>query len=109
MEQASIRGKRIQQSEKYSQVTKLEATNQRLQRGDHNEEDESEEEQVVLKIDGTDQTAIPYYLQGFIKSNRFRALRNSNSPFILSAKDEMKKIIQNKDLHVRLMIKGAKC
>ena len=82
--------------------------NKRVQLVDQEEEDEDDENYMVLNVEGDEENVKPYYMEGFINGNRFKAMIDSGSPVTIFALDELKSIMKRDKLQVREMIKGEK-
>ena len=82
--------------------------NKRVQLVDQEEEDEDDENYMVLNVEGDEENVKPYYMEGFINGNRFKAMIDSGSPMTIFALDELKSIMKRDKLQVREMIKGEK-
>ena len=97
----------LQKSGKFRTPGKYEQTSKRVQLVDQ-EEEESDDDYTVLKIEGENENTKPYFMEGFINGNRFEAMVDSGSPVTIFALDELKKIMKRDKLQVRNMIKGEK-
>ena len=86
---------------------KNEQSGRRVQLVDQDDE-EDDTDYAVLKIDGDDENNKPYFMEGFINGNRFKAIIDSASPVTFFALDELKKVLKRENLQVRNMIKGGK-
>ena len=80
--------------------------NKRVQLVDQEEEDEDDENYMVLNVEGDEENVKPYYMEGFINGNRFKAMIDSGSPVTIFALDKLKSIMKRDKLQVREMIKG---
>ena len=97
----------LQKSCKFRTPGKYEQTSKRVQLVDQ-EEEESDDDYTVLKIEGENENTKPYFMEGFINGNRFKAMIDSGSPVTIFALEELKKIMKRDKLQVRNMIKGEK-
>ena len=82
--------------------------NKRVQLVDQEDEDEDDENYMVLDVEGDEENVKPYYMEGFINGNRFKAMIDSGSPVTIFALDELKSIMKPDKLQAREMIKGEK-
>ena len=63
----------------------------RVQRVDPEEFDENDgDEYMVLKVEADKDQTKPYYMEGFINGNRFKAMIDTGSPVTIFALDEVK-------------------
>ena len=79
--------------------------NKRVQLVDQEEKDEDDENYMVLNVEGDEENVKPYYIEGFINGNRFKAMIDSGSLVTIFAFDELKSIMKRDKLQVREMIK----
>ena len=59
---------------------------------------------MVLKVEGNENSAKPYYMEGFINGNRFKTMIDTRSPVTIYALGEIKKIMKRENLPVREMV-----
>ena len=81
----------------------------RVQRVDPEEIDEDDEDDyMVLKVEADKDQTKPYYMEGFINGNRFKAMIDTGSPVTIFALDEVKRIMKRNELQVRPMIENER-
>ena len=57
-------------------------------------QEEEEENYTVLNLEGGDENAKPYHMEGFLNGNKFKAMMNSGSPVTIFALDELKQVMK---------------
>ena len=81
----------------------------RVQRVDPEDSDEDEgDEYMVLKLEADKDKTKPYYMEGFMNGNRFKAMIDTGSPVTIFALDEVKGILVRDELQVRPMIEDER-
>ena len=74
-------------SAKTRQTGKFESSSRRVRLVDQVEENEDEENYTVLNVGGDEENSKPYFMEGFINGNRFKAMIDSGSPVTIFAID----------------------
>ena len=64
------------------------------------------DDNMVLNVNGSSDDAKPFYMEGFINSNKFKIMIDTGSPVTILALDEAKRIMKRDKLQVRPMIEG---
>ena len=95
-------------SAKTRQTGKIESSGIRLQLVDLEDKDEDEENYTVLDVEGDEENSKPYFMEGFINRNRFKAMIDSGSPVTIVATDELKRKMKRETMQVRDLIKEEK-
>ena len=80
----------------------------RVQLVDQDETDEEDENYMVLNVEGNVDKAEPFYMEGFINGNRFKAMIDTGSPVTIFALDDIKTIMKRDNLPVREIVKGER-
>ena len=81
----------------------------RVQRVDPEEIDEDDEDDyMVLKVEADKDQTEPFFMEGFINGNRFKAMIDTGSPVTIFALDEVKRIMKRNELQVRPMIEDER-
>ena len=80
----------------------------RVQFVDQDETDEEGENYMVLNVEGNVDKAEPFYMEGFINGNRFKAMIDTGSPATIFALDDIKTIMKRDNLPVREIVKGER-
>ena len=93
---------------KMRQTGKFEQMGRRVQLVDQDDEDEDDGNYTVLNVEGEEENSKPYFMEGFINGNRFKAMIDSGSPVTIFAIDELKRIMKRETLQVRDLIKEEK-
>ena len=93
---------------KMRQTGKFEQMGRRVQLVDQDDEDEDDGNYTVLNVEGEEENSKPYFMEGFINGNRFKAMIDSGSPVTIFAIDELKRIMERETLQVRDLIKEEK-
>ena len=75
---------------------------------DQEEYDYSNDDNLVLKIDSSTDEAKPYYTEGYINGNKFRAMIASGSPVTFFAVAEVKRMMKREKLDFREVISKEK-
>ena len=68
----------------------------------------NEDEYMVLKVEADKDQTKPFYMEGFINGNRFKAMIDTGSPVTIFALDEVKRIMKRNELQVRPMIEDER-
>ena len=80
----------------------------RVQLVDQEENDDEDENNMVLNIEGNDNNTKPYYMEGFMNGNRFKTMINTGSPVTIYALDEIKKIMKRENLPIQEMVENER-
>ena len=81
----------------------------RVQRVDPEEVDEDDEDEyIVLKVEADKDKTKPYYMEGFINGNRFKAMIDTGSPVTIFAVDDVKRMMKRNELQERAMIEDER-
>ena len=82
----------------------------RVQIVDLDESGEDDEgDYMVLKVDSVKDNSKPFYMEGFITGNKFKAMIDTGSPVTIFELNEMKQIMKREKLRVRPMIEICGC
>ena len=76
----------------------------RVQLVDQEDTDDKDENYMVLNVEGIENSAKPYYMEGFINGNRFKTMIDTGSPVTIYALDEIKKIMKRENLPIRELV-----
>ena len=78
-----------------------------IDESDEDEEDyEEDEEQLVLRVDG--EGSKPFYMEGMMCDNYFKAIIDTGSPVSIFTKRDLQKIVGERKVVIRDMIGGEK-
>ena len=81
----------------------------RVRRVDPEESGEDDDEDyMVLKVESENEKSKPYYMEGFINGNKFKAIIDTGSPVTIFELDEIKQIMKRETLLVRPMIENER-
>ena len=61
---------------------------------------------MVLNVEGIDNDAKPYYMEGFISGNRLKTMTDTGSPVTIYALDDINRIKKRGSVPVREMVDG---
>ena len=93
----------------YQKSGNFRGSGRRLQLVDQDDFDEDDDETyMVLNVEGGNNDAKPFYMEGFINRNRFKTMIDTGSPVTIFALDEIKQIMKREKLPVRQMIEGER-
>ena len=86
-------------------ITNTRGFGKRVQTFDPEDSDEDEEDEyMVLKLEADKDKTKPFYMEGFVNGNRFKAMIDTGSPVTIFAVDEVKRIMKRDKLQIRPMI-----
>ena len=77
-----------------------------IEESDEESEDDEDEEQLVLRVDGDG--CKPFYMEGTMCGNYFKAIIDTGSPVSIFTKSDLQKIVGPRKVVIRDMIAGEK-
>ena len=77
-----------------------------LEESDDESESEEDEEQLVLRVDR--EGSKPFYMEGMLCGNYFKAIIDTGFPVSISTKRDLKKIVGERKVVIREMIKDER-
>ena len=73
---------------------------------DEEPNDSNEEQLEVLQMDGSKHK--PFYMEGMMRGQYFKAIINTGSPFSIFTERDMMKIIGERKVVIKVMIEGER-